>query len=385
MSDLETRLEEIFVSDSRARRVDRVHVASPRWDFVGGAALTAAVALAAVAAIVAFNTLRPPLEQPAAAPSAVPTFGATPSPSTAPQSPAPTPLGASYGNATHGYAVSLPAPYHLSSKFTTPQFVDANGVALAHPAAQDVFTVLTREQEDAGTVNCHTACPTWNYTVFVVIYTDGGDLTAREAYQAGPIGFAGKSAASKLEDVKIDGHDALKIEPGASGDLVQYIVPDGAGRIFVLSAVVYLPSQAAVPAGASEQKLRSILDSFRLTTPSAATPKCSVAAHGELRACPADATVGQTITLAGTGCGYPGAQAILYFGTTDQFGQPTQGTYGAVEIGRFDMDANGRFATIVTIPSQLQTIQGQGGGPVKSGLYAIYSKPDFCRTYITVH
>src|SRR5437763_1477876 len=60
MSDLERRLEELFMSDSRARRVDQVTVARRRGTTLAPAAFIGAVALAAVAAIVVLNTLRPP-------------------------------------------------------------------------------------------------------------------------------------------------------------------------------------------------------------------------------------------------------------------------------------------------------------------------------------
>ena len=63
----------------------------------------------------------------------------------------------------------------------------------------------------------------------------------------------------------IDGHQALKIEPGSSGRLVQYLVPDGKGNIFLIDVVVYDAGQFAVPAGASEQKVRAIAESFRFT------------------------------------------------------------------------------------------------------------------------
>ena len=75
---------------------------------------------------------------------------------------------------------------------------------------------------------------------------------------------------------------------------------------------------------------------------------------------------------------------MLFFGTTEQFGQSTQGTYGAGELGQFAVDADGRFQTTIEVPTRIGSIQGQGGGDVKPGLYAIYSKPDLCRTYVTV-
>jgi hypothetical protein len=69
MSDLERRLEELFMSDSRSRRVDRVNVARRTGTPLVAAGFIGAVALATVAAIFALNTMRPPQDQSAAVPS----------------------------------------------------------------------------------------------------------------------------------------------------------------------------------------------------------------------------------------------------------------------------------------------------------------------------
>jgi hypothetical protein len=72
VNDLERRLEELFMSDSRARRVGRVRVgARPRLDALRGPAFLGAVALLTIAVIVAFSLLRSPRESvPASSPSA---------------------------------------------------------------------------------------------------------------------------------------------------------------------------------------------------------------------------------------------------------------------------------------------------------------------------
>jgi hypothetical protein len=230
-------------------------------------------ALAVIAVILVVVTARPAGEQSAASASASPSVSPSATSSASPiasatRSAGPTTSSATtrgeYVNTTWGYAVTLPEPYHLSSKFTQPNVPPNEPL---HEAAIDVFTVLTREQEDTGTVNCHTACPTWNYTIWVHIFKDAGNITARQAYSSPPpAGYAGQSARSTLTDVTIDGHEALKIEPGVSGDLIEYIVPDEKRNIFVLAAIVYEPGQFPVPAGASEQKLRAILDSFHFTS-----------------------------------------------------------------------------------------------------------------------
>lgn len=79
MNDLERRLEELFMSDSRARRVGRVRLgARPRLDALRGPAFLGAVALLTIAVIVAFSLLRSPRESvPASSPSATLPVAAT--------------------------------------------------------------------------------------------------------------------------------------------------------------------------------------------------------------------------------------------------------------------------------------------------------------------
>ena len=100
MSDLERQLEELFMSDSRSRRVDQVKVPAPRRSRFGGPAFVGGVAFAALALIVAFSLLRADRETvPATSPSPSASAGAVAStgPSASPgatgdatRSPAPT-------------------------------------------------------------------------------------------------------------------------------------------------------------------------------------------------------------------------------------------------------------------------------------------------------
>ena len=76
MSDLERQLEELFMSDSRARRVDQVNVPAARRSRFGGAAFVGGVAMAALALIVGFSLLR-------GGPEIVPASSPTPSGSAA--------------------------------------------------------------------------------------------------------------------------------------------------------------------------------------------------------------------------------------------------------------------------------------------------------------
>jgi hypothetical protein len=91
--------------------------------------------------------------------------------------------------------------------------------------------VQTPEQEAAGSKNCESACPVWDYTLLVAIYTDAGSMTPRQWYDAGNVGF---STGSKLEDINISGRPALKIT-GSARFPMEYLVADGRGRMFDLA------------------------------------------------------------------------------------------------------------------------------------------------------
>ena len=95
MSDLERQLEELFMSDSRARRVDQVNVPVARRSRFGGPAFIGGVAIAVLALIVAFSLLRSGREtSPASSPSASPSSSAAAiATSSASASAAPTPSG----------------------------------------------------------------------------------------------------------------------------------------------------------------------------------------------------------------------------------------------------------------------------------------------------
>ena len=81
MSDLERQLEELFMSDSRARRVDQVTVPAPRRSRFGGPMFVGGVAMAALALIVAFSLLRgAPENVPASSPSPSGSAGVVASP-----------------------------------------------------------------------------------------------------------------------------------------------------------------------------------------------------------------------------------------------------------------------------------------------------------------
>lgn len=94
------------------------------------------------------------------------------------------------------------------------------------------------------------------------------------------------------------------------------------------------------------------------------------------------ASVGEPLAIAPTGCFKPGERSTLYFGTAEQFGQSTRGTYGEAELGNVGA-GSGVSQLTVPVPATLAAIEGRGGGPMLVGLYAVYSKPDLCRAFVT--
>lgn len=123
--------------------------------------------------------------------------------------------------------------------------------------------------------------------------------------------------------------------------------------------------------------------------PPSGAPQVACARSGDpavgraITVCPAAGPIGSTVTIQGTACGYPGAPAIIYFGRELATGDGL--SPGAVEVGRFSADAAGRFTATFRIPTELGTIQGGGGGPVRAGPYFFYSKPSaFCEAPFTV-
>ena len=130
MTDLERKLEDIFMHDSKSRRVNAVSVPPRRTSPLRGAAFIGVTALAAIAVIVALNTLRggpdvaAPLptasSSPSFSPSTAPTATASGSPA-ATTTPAPSasttvrPLGSGeWANGSLNYAVTLPKPWRYS-------------------------------------------------------------------------------------------------------------------------------------------------------------------------------------------------------------------------------------------------------------------------------
>jgi hypothetical protein len=60
------------------------------------------------------------------------------------------------------------------------------------------------------------------------------------------------------------------------------------------------------------------------------------------------------------------------------------GTVGAVDIPNVPTDAAAHFHISFTIPAQLHSLQGRGGGRVLPGTYDFASKPPYCVILFTV-
>lgn len=108
MSDLERRLEDLFVHDSRARRVIDAHVPARRGSSLRAFAFVGAAALSVVALVVAFNTLRGPEGTTPASPSTSASPAASPgvttsSGATATSQPSASPAGNVRPDGRHGF------------------------------------------------------------------------------------------------------------------------------------------------------------------------------------------------------------------------------------------------------------------------------------------
>jgi len=252
MSDLEKQLEEVFMTDSRSRRVERVNIAPARSGLVGNIAFVGAVAVVALAAIVAFNVMRPPANQVASVPSASPTATATATATATPTatpsaSPSPTPVGL-YVNQTYRFSVVLPPPYRVSSRAI-------NG-AVTPERGQVAFTARTEADEASiDTSGCHTACPLWQGAAYVIINTGTGAQTPRQYYDA-----QGGAVGQVIEDTTVDGRTAIKVTNGVPFPM-QFIIKDG-DRIIVVAYQIYSGNGMEMPVGATKEKLDALLASF---------------------------------------------------------------------------------------------------------------------------
>jgi len=168
MSDLERRLEDLFMSDSRSRRVTDVNLPARRASPVRGIAFVGATALAVLALVIALNTLRPPqVTTPLASSSASATATVSPAASgTAGGSPNTTssPGASAAGvrpDASHGMLTRNPAAIRTEADPTplnnTPNWNEGAAAAVS-PDGKRV-AILRSSQTGQGIISFTTAKP----------------------------------------------------------------------------------------------------------------------------------------------------------------------------------------------------------------------------------
>jgi len=214
-----------------------------------------------VVALIVFALLRAPQNTPTASgdPSATTSAVIAASPSSQSATPAPTNTPSAtrsgqWANTKYGYTLVLPEPYHVSEGLTR-EFVGSR-----HPAARDVFTVLSAADEKGAMEgqDCEVGCPALNGAAVILIHTDAGSMTPRQWHEAGNT----PGSPGQLSDVTIGGRPALKIEPSGKYNVL-YVVADGKGRMFHLAYEFF--HIAAAPPGATIAKVEQIFASLVFT------------------------------------------------------------------------------------------------------------------------
>jgi hypothetical protein len=103
------------------------------------------------------------------------------------------------------------------------------------------------------------ACAFWQYVADVIVSTGTGTETPLQYYAS-----MGVLMSQVIEDTLVDGRTAINVTNGVPYPM-QFIVKDS-DRIFVVAYQRNPPENGmAVPAGATKEKLDSILASFRFT------------------------------------------------------------------------------------------------------------------------
>jgi hypothetical protein len=260
---IEDRLEELFMNDANNRRVTSVNMPERPSPWRGVVAFAGVAAIAGVVLVAVILGLRS--GQQAASPTATATATAIPSATqTAAATPTPNP-NLSKGPvplATYqsplGYSVQLPTGWRRSElqSRTTP-----NPQGDPNLLGSETFTTRTPADEAEVIRRTDTGPPI--YTASVGLYRNTRNESAM-AYAEREKGMYGLTVVS-IEPTTVDGRPGAKtifkfFQADAKTFYALYVA-DG-DRIWVVRYFLGLPSDP-VPAGATEEGLRSIVESFR--------------------------------------------------------------------------------------------------------------------------
>jgi hypothetical protein len=258
---IEDRLEELFMNDSNNRRLTSVNVPQRPSPWRGVAAFAGAAAIAGIALVAVILGLRggqqaaSPTTTTTAIPSATATATTAPS-ATSSVTPSTSPAAGSTYQSPLGYSVQLPSGYRRSElqSFMT-QRDDPNSLAL------ETFTTRTPADE-AETMRRMDTGP-FIYSASVSLNRNTRNESAMAYAERVKNGF-GLTAVS-VEPTTVDGRAGAKttfkfFQADAKTFYALYVA-DG-DRMWIISYILGQPGDP-VPAGATEEGLRSIVESFK--------------------------------------------------------------------------------------------------------------------------
>jgi len=261
---IEDRLEELFMNDANGRRVASVKIPQRPSPWRGVAAFAGAAAIAGIAFVAVILGLRGGQQAASptatAIPSATSTATTVPSPTTS-VAPSASPAAGSTYQSPMGYTVQLPTGWRRSDlqSRTTP-----NPQGDPDLLGSETFTTRTPADEAEAIRRTDTGVgPALIYTANVSLYRNTRNETAL-AYAERKQGMFGLVVVS-LEPTTVDGRvgakTTFKSYQADSKTSYALTVADG-DRVWVIRYFLAQPTDQ-VPAGATDEGVRSIVESFR--------------------------------------------------------------------------------------------------------------------------
>lgn len=260
---IEDRLEELFMNDANGRRVASVNMPQRPNPWRGVAAFAGAAAIAGIALVAVILGLRGGQQaaSPTATATAIPsaTSSAIPTQTLPVKDPPPTPR-PTY-QSTLGYTVELPSGWRRSDlqSRTTP-----NPQGDPDLLATETFTTRTPADEaDAMRRTDAGVGPALIYTANVSLYRNTRNETAL-AYaerQKGMFGLIVVGVEPTTVDGRVGAKTTMKFTQADTKTSYALTVADG-DRIWVIRYFLAQPTDQ-VPAGATEEGVRSIVESFK--------------------------------------------------------------------------------------------------------------------------